>query len=64
VLAARKVKSLGSAGLGVVNITTTGLNVPGVNAGMVTIALTGGIAPGGGGTTSNVIDCVPVPALT
>ncbi len=49
-------KSVGSAGLGVVKVTTTGLNVPGVNAGMFTIALTG--------VPTTVIDCVPVPALT
>jgi hypothetical protein len=50
------VKSVGSAGLGVVKVTTTGSNVPGVNAGMFTIALTG--------VPTTVIDRVPVPALT
>ncbi len=55
-LAARKVKSVGRSGLGVVKVTFTGLNVPGVNGGMFTTALTG--AP------TTVIDCVPVPALT
>ncbi len=49
-------KSVGSAGLGVVKVTTTGSNVPGVNAGMFTIALTG--------VPTTVIDRVPVPALT
>ena len=49
-------KSVGCAGLGVVKVTTTGSNVPGVNAGMFTIALTG--------VPTTVIDCVPVPALT
>ncbi len=55
-LAARKVKSVGSAGFMTENVTTTGLNVPGTNGGMFTIALVG--AP------TTVIDCVPVPALT
>ncbi len=39
-----------------VKVTITGLNVPGVKAGMFTTALVG--AP------NTVIDCVPVPALT
>jgi len=41
VLAARKVKSTGSAGLIGVKVTTAGLNVPGMKAGMFTIALIG-----------------------
>ncbi|MEO6050786.1 MAG: hypothetical protein ABIP78_05565, partial [Pyrinomonadaceae bacterium] len=41
VLAALRVKSTGSAGFGTKNVTTTGAVVPGVNAGIVTIALTG-----------------------
>jgi len=56
VLAARNTKSVGCAGLGVVNVTTTGANVPGVNGGMVTTALLG--------AATTIIDCVPVPALT
>jgi len=56
VLAARKVKSVGRSGLGVVKVTFTGLNVPGVNGGMFTTALVG--------VPTTVIDCVPVPALT
>ncbi len=55
-LAARKVKSTGRAGLITVKVTTTGLNVPGTNGGMFTIAFIG--------TPTNVIDCVPVPVLT
>jgi len=56
VLAARRVKSTARPGLGVVKVTTTGLNVPGVNAGMFTVAFVG--------VPTTVIDCVPVPALT
>ena len=56
VLDTRRTKSTGSAGLIRVKVTTTGLYVPGVNAGMLTVALTG--AP------TTVIDCEPVPALT
>ena len=56
VLAARKVKSTGSAGLIGMNVTTTGINVPGVNAGIITTALTG--------VPTTVSDCNPVPALT
>jgi len=56
VLAARKVKSTGSAGLTAVKDTVTGLNVPGVNGGIVTTALIG--------TPTTVSDCKPVPALT
>jgi hypothetical protein len=56
VLAARRVKSTACPGLGVVNVTTTGLNVPGANGGMLTTALTG--------TPTSVSDCKPVPALT
>ena len=55
-LAARNVKSTGSAGLIAVNVTTTGSNVPGVNGGIFTTALTG--------TPTTVSDCNPVPALT
>ena len=56
VLAARNVKSTGRAGLGTKNVTTIGIVVPGVNAGIFTTALTG--------TPTTVSDCVPVPALT
>jgi len=55
VLAARKVKSGGSAGFGTVKVAVTGLNVPGVNGGMVTTALV---------ALTTVNDCNPVPALT
>ena len=55
-LPARNVKSTGSAGLIAVNVTATGFNVPGMNAGMLTTALTG--AP------TTVSDCNPVPAFT
>ena len=41
VLAARNVKSTPNPGLIGVNVTTTGAVVPGVNAGILTIALTG-----------------------
>jgi hypothetical protein len=57
VLAARNLKLVGSAGFGTVNVTTTGLIVPGTNGGMVTTALT--TEPG-----TTVSDCKPVPALT
>ena len=56
VLAARNVKSTGRLGFIGVNVTTTGLKVPGVNAGMFTTALTG--------VPITVNDCKPVPALT
>ena len=56
VLAARNVKSTGSAGFGTKNVTTTGAVVPGANAGIITTALTG--------TPTTVSDCSPVPALT
>ena len=55
-LAARKVKSTGCAGFVGVKVTTTGLNVPGVNGGMLTVAFVG--------TPTTVSDCNPVPALT
>ena len=55
-LAARKVKSTGCVGLVGVKVTTTGLNVPGVNGGMFTVALVG--------VPTTVSDCKPVPALT
>jgi len=50
------VKLDGSAGFGVVKVTTTGAVVPGVKAGMLTTALVG--AP------TTVSACKPVPALT
>ena len=56
-LAARNVKELGSAGLPCVNVTFTGANVPGTNAGMFTTALT--TEPG-----TTVIVRVPVPVST
>ena len=56
VLAARNVKSTARFGLIGVNVTTTGLKVPAVNAGILTIALTG--------VPLTVKDCKPVPALT
>jgi hypothetical protein len=56
VLAARKVKSTGSAGLTAVKVTVTGANVPGVNGGIVTTAFVG--------VPTTVSDCKPVPALT
>ena len=56
-LAARNVKATGSAGLMAVNVTLTGANVPGVNAGMLTTALT--TEPG-----TTVIVRVPVPVST
>ena len=56
VLAALKVKSTANPGFIGVNVTTTGAVVPGVNAGILTIALTG--------TPTTVSDCKPVPALT
>jgi hypothetical protein len=55
VLAARKVKSTGSAGSILVNVTVTGAVVPGVNAGIVTTAFV---------ALTTVSDCKPVPALT
>ena len=56
VLAALSVKSTAKFGFGVVNVTTTGLNVPTVNDGILTTALTG--------VPTTVSDCKPVPALT
>ena len=56
VLAARNVKSTACVGSVGVKVTITGLNVPGVNAGILTVALTG--AP------TTVSDCKPVPAFT
>jgi len=55
-LAARNLKLTACPGLGVVKVTTTGAVVPGVKAGIFTVALTG--AP------TSVSDCKPVPALT
>ena len=52
--AARKVISTGSAGLTAVKVTVTGLNVPGVNAGIITTAFT---------LLTTVNDCKPVPEL-
>lgn len=54
--AARKVKSTGCVGLVGVKVTTTGLKVPGVNAGIFTVALVG--------VPTTVSDCNPVPAFT
>ena len=56
VLAARNLKSTGSAGLIGVNVTTIGAVVPCVNAGIITTALVG--------VPTTVSDCNPVPALT
>ena len=56
VLAARNVKSTGSAGFIGMNVTTTGAVVPAVNAGIITTALIG--------VPTTVSDCNPVPALT
>jgi len=55
VLAALKVKSTGCVGSITEKVTTTGANVPGVNAGILTTALT---------VPTTVNDCKPVPALT
>ena len=55
VLAALNVKSTANPGLIGVNVTTTGLIVPGVNGGMLTTALV---------AETTVSDCKPVPALT
>ena len=52
-LAARNVKSTGRFGFIGVNVTTTGANVPGVNAGILTTALTG--------VPTTVSDCNPLP---
>ena len=49
-------KSTGSAGFVGVKVTITGLNVPGVNAGMFTVAFVG--------VPTTVSDCKPLPALT
>ena len=54
--AALRVKSTSKAGLIGVKVTVTGLVVPGVNAGIVTIALIG--------VPNTVSDCNPIPALT
>ena len=54
-LAARNVKSTARAGFIAVKVTTSGAVVPGVNTGMLTIALIG--------TPTTVRDCSPVPAL-
>ncbi len=56
VLAARNVKSTARFGLMGVNVTVTGSYVPAINAGILTIALTG--------VPMTVNDCKPVPALT
>ena len=56
VLAALKVKSTAISELVVVKVTVTGSNVPGVNAGILTVALVG--------IPTIVKDCKPVPALT
>ena len=56
VLAALKVKSTSCVGSITEKVTTTGANVPGVNAGILTTALTG--------VPTTVNDCKPVPALT
>jgi len=56
VLAARKVKSTACPCIVGVKVTVTGLNVPGMNGGITTVAFIG--------TPTTVIDCVPVPALT
>ena len=56
VLAARNLKSTARFGSIGVKVTVTGLNVPGVNAGILTIALIG--------VPMTVKDCNPVPALT
>jgi len=56
VLAARNVKSTGSAGFIGVNVTTTGTVVPGVNGGIKTVVFVG--------VPTTVKDCKPVPALT
>ena len=55
-LAARRVKSTGILGSIGMNVTTTGINVPGVNAGIKTTALIG--------VPTTVSDCKPLPALT
>ena len=54
-LAALRVKSTGRLGLVAVKVAVTGLNVPGVNAGMFTVAFV---------ALTTVNDCNPVPALT
>jgi hypothetical protein len=56
VLAARKVKSTGRAGLITVKVVVTGANVPGVKATIFTITFVG--------IPTSVNDCKPVPALT
>jgi superfamily II DNA or RNA helicase len=56
VLAALKVKSTGRLGLITVKVAVTGLNVPGVKAGIFTTAFVG--------VPTTVKDCNPVPALT
>ncbi len=56
VLAALSVKSTGCVGSITEKVTTTGLNVPGANAGMFTTAFVG--------VPTTVSDCNPVPPLT
>ncbi len=56
VLAALKVKSTGRFVLVVVKVTLTGSNVPGVNAGIITVAFVG--------VPTTVSERRPVPALT
>jgi hypothetical protein len=54
--AALRVKSTGRFGLIAVKVIVTGAVVPGVNAGILTIALTG--------DPTTVSDCNPIPELT
>ncbi len=54
-LAALKVKSTGRLGLITVKVAVTGLNVPGVKAGIFTTAFVG--------VPTTVKDCNPVPAF-
>jgi len=56
VLAALKVKSTGRFGSVIVKVTVTGANVPGVNAGMFTVALVG--------VPTTVSERKPVPVST
>ncbi len=55
-LAARNVKSTAIVGSLAVNITVTGAVVPGVNAGIITVAFIG--------VPTTVNDCNPLPAFT
>ena len=55
-LAARRVKSMGRFAFVGVKLTVTGLNVPGVNGGILTVAFVG--------VPTTVSDCKPLPALT